>query len=100
MRHRLATRGRSKLSCWSGRQWWAQSSALDPDVAFALSLRPATSRPRGSTTDARCERGPATLMDGVHRAAAWVLHHDRDQDYSVVANVVITDHGSWFEPAS
>lgn len=39
---------------------------------------------------ARVMNGPWTLLDGLHRAAAWVGHVRTGRCYSMVMNVVVT----------
>lgn len=46
---------------------------------------------------ARAPRGPITLLDGLHRAAAWVAQGDRGRDYPLFVNLVVTQAATWYE---
>ncbi|MBI3049555.1 MAG: hypothetical protein HYY76_14715 [Acidobacteria bacterium] len=38
-----------------------------------------------------------TLLDGNHRAAAWVVHGDRGRCYAMVLNLIISRRECWWE---
>lgn len=49
---------------------------------------------------ARNTEGPITLVDGLHRAAAWVVHGNTGRDYPLTVNVIMTQQPTWYEGQS